>query len=152
MKNSKNSQTLLLQGVVVEGLGESANFTCLAWVKEQFIKSLGIDPYPGTFNLEVREADSLARFRKIKLQRGIEIAPGQPRFCAAKGFPVLVNGKIKGALIIPLVKDYPEGKLEIIAPVNIRQALSLKNGDAVTVEILEVSGGRVPAPGKRGRR
>jgi CTP-dependent riboflavin kinase len=34
-----------------------------------------------------------------------------------------------------LVKDYPENKMELIALVNIKKALSLKGGDNLEVEI-----------------
>ena len=136
MKGSKYSEAMLIKGVVVEGIGESSRFTCISWVREQFISLLGIKPYPGTFNLEIQDTFNLEQLRKIKRQKGREIVPAEPGYCPAKGFPVLVNGKIKGALIIPLVPQYPEGKMEIIAPQNIRQALSLKNGDLVTVKIL----------------
>ncbi len=135
MKSSKNQATIEVQGVVVEGIGESARFTCLSWVKEQFTSLLGIDPYPGTFNLEIKDLSNLEQWQKMKLQKGIEIIPGESGYCPAKGFPVLLNGKMKGALIIPLVPQYPEDKMEVIASQNIRNALSLKNGDLVTVKI-----------------
>jgi CTP-dependent riboflavin kinase len=34
-----------------------------------------------------------------------------------------------------LVKDYPENKMELIAPQNIKEALSLKSGDVLEVEV-----------------
>jgi CTP-dependent riboflavin kinase len=35
-----------------------------------------------------------------------------------------------------LVKDYPENKMELIAPENIKKALSVKTGDIIEVETL----------------
>jgi hypothetical protein len=37
----------------VSGLGKAAAFTQLDWVRRRFIDAAGIDPYPGTVNLEV---------------------------------------------------------------------------------------------------
>lgn len=138
MKIPEHSETSLIQGVVAEGIGESGHFTRIFWVKEQFVSRLGIDPYPGTFNVEVRDSLNLERLRGIRLLKGIEIVPAEPGFCPAKGFPVLINGEVKGALIIPQVPQYPEEKMEIIAVQNIRNALFLKNGDPVTLEVFTI--------------
>lgn len=120
-----------------EGLRESSSFTHLPWVREQFISKLGIDPYPGTLNLEIVDAGDLEKFKRIKRRKGIEIVPAEPGFCSAKCFHVLVCGKIKGALVIPQVPQYPESKIEIISSEKIRDILSLKAGDLVEVEILD---------------
>ncbi len=84
MKSSKYPETLLILGIAVEGMEESGHFTCLLWVKEQFISRLGIDPYPGTFNLEIKDPLNLERLQKIKRWKGIEIVPAEPGFCPAK--------------------------------------------------------------------
>jgi len=34
-----------------------------------------------------------------------------------------------------LVKDYPENKMELIAPENIKKALSSKTGDELEIEV-----------------
>jgi CTP-dependent riboflavin kinase len=119
-----------------EGLRESSSFTHLPWVREQFMSKLGIDPYPGTLNLEIIDAGDLEKFKGIKRRKGIEIVPAEPGFCSAKCFHVLVCGKIEGALVIPQVPQYPESKIEIISSEKIRDVLSLKVGDLVHVEIL----------------
>jgi len=131
----ENSIKITLEGVVVEGLGESNRFTCLAWVKEQLVSNLGIDPFPGTFNLKIMNKTDLQRYHQLKRRRGISIAPREPGFCPAKAFPVLVDKKIQGAIIIPLVTGYPEDKLEIVSASNIRETLGLKNGDSVKFEV-----------------
>ena len=133
---SSNSNSIVIKGRITEGLKESNFFTHLPWVKEQFISKLGIDPYPGTLNLEIIDAEDVERSQKIKKQKGIEIIPAEPGFCSAKCFPVLVCGKIKGALIIPQVPDYPESKLEVISSDSIRDVLSLRVGDLVSIEML----------------
>ena len=96
---------------------------------------LGIDPYPGTLNLDIIDVQDLEKLKEIKERKGIEIIPAEPGFCSAKCFHVSVCGKIKGALIIPEVPDYPESKLEIISSERIRDVLPLRVGDLVEVEI-----------------
>jgi len=130
------AESITIKGRITEGLKESSSFTHLPWVREQFIIKLGIDPYPGTLNLDIINTEDVEKLRAIKKKKSIEIIPAEPGFCSAKCFHVLVCGKIKGALIIPRVPDYPESKMEIISSFKIRDVLSLKAGDPMTVEIL----------------
>ena len=131
----KSSNSIVITGIITEGLKESSFFTDIPWVKEQFITRLDIDPYPGTLNLDITDTEDVEKLKEIKKQKGIEIIPLEEGFCSAKCFPVLVAGKIKGALIIPQVPDYPESRLEIISPYKIRDVLSLKVGDTVPIQI-----------------
>ena len=128
--------SIVIKGRITEGLKESRFFTCLPWVREQFQAKLGIDPYPGTLNLDIIDAVDAAKLKEVKKRKGIEIIPAEPGFCPAKCFHVLVSGKVKGALVIPEVPGYPESKLEIISSDRIRDVLSLKVGDLVSVTIL----------------
>ena len=130
------SGSIKIRGRIAEGLKESSFFTNLPWIKEQFITKLGIDPYPGTLNLDIVDPEDVKQLKEIKKRKGIEIIPCEPGFCSAKCFNVLVCGKIKGALVAPLVPDYPESKLEIISKEKISEVLSLKVGDFVHIEIL----------------
>jgi CTP-dependent riboflavin kinase len=125
-----------IRGRIVEGLREAGDFTQIPWVKRQFIEKLSIDPYPGTLNLEIVDPESLQTFNALKTKMRIEITPEDPSFCSAKCYPVLINGQLKGAIVFPLVKDYPENKMELIASQNIKEALSLNAVDILEVEIL----------------
>lgn len=134
---SSTSDSIVITGRIVEGLKESSFFTHLPWVKKQFMTKLGVDPYPGTLNLDIIDASDVEKLKGIKRRKGVEIIPADPGFCAAKCFHVLVCGKVKGALIIPQVPGYPESTLEIISSDSIRDVLSLKIGDPVSVEIFQ---------------
>lgn len=102
-------------------------------MKNQFIEKLSIDPYPGTLNLEVDDSESLQAFKNLKATAGVEITPEDPSFCSARCYPVLINDRLKGAIVFPLVENYPENKMELIAPENIQKALSVKPGDPLDV-------------------
>ena len=114
----------------------AADFTQVPWVKRQFLTKLSIDAYPGTLNLEITEAEDLRIFEILKADEGIEMIPEEPGFCSAKCFPVLIAGQVKGAIILPLVPDYPKNKMELVSPVSIKKALSVRAGDTLEVEIL----------------
>jgi len=132
--SANNRESVKLRGMVTSGVRQSRFFTEIPWVKKQLIDKLGINPYPGTFNITVlgEDRDKLNRVRESK---GIEITPEDVNFCTANSFPAVVNGKIKGAAIIPLVSNYPQAQLEVISSENIKRALSLKDGDPVEVEV-----------------
>ncbi len=134
MKANIKQKSVKLHGVVTSGTGEAGTITEIPWVKEQFINKLGINPYPGTFNITVL-AEDREKLSTIRQARGIEIIPTDRDYCTGIGFPALVAGKIKGAVVIPLIPNYPPAQLEIIAPENIKRSLSVKDGDRVEVEV-----------------
>lgn len=108
-------------------------------MRNQLVDKLSIDPYPGTLNLEIIDPESLERFQALKGSEGIEIVPEDRMFCRARCYPVLIQGQLKGAIILPLVPGYPENKLELIASQNIKQAFSLSNGDVLELEGVSLS-------------
>lgn len=114
----------------------AADFTQVPWVKDQVASKLGIEACPGTLNLEITDPEDLRAFNALKAGGGVEIVPEQPSFCSALCYPVWIAGRIRGAILLPLVADYPETKMEIIAPVHIRKTLSLEAGDILEVELL----------------
>ena len=134
LNGASNREIVKLHGIVTSGIGESKSFTEIPWVKKQLIDKLGINPYPGTFNITVI-AEDREKLNTVRESKGVEIIPEDINFCTANSFPVLVNGKIKGAAIIPLVSNYPQAQLEVISSENIKRRLSLKDGDLVEVEV-----------------
>ena len=127
---------IIIFGKAVKGLEESNSFMEVPWVKEQFVSKLGFTPYPGTFNLEIEDGESLMRWQEAKESEGIEMRPQENGFCSARCYRVVVADKIEGAIVVPEVSGYPDSKLEIIAPYLIRSELALTDGDLVKVEIV----------------
>lgn len=105
-------------------------------MKNQFLSKLSIDPHPGTLNLKIIDPESLQTFKDLKAKTGVEITPEDPSFCSAQCYPVLIGGGLKGAIVFPLVENYPENKIELIASQNIKKALLVKVGDDLEVEVL----------------
>jgi len=136
MKTGFSNNRVKIRGRIVEGLRVGVNFTQVSWVRKQFISKLSIDPYPGTLNLEIVEQKDLQNFEVLKATQGVEILPEDPSFCSAKCYPVLINGLLRGAIVLPMVEGYPENKMELIASESIKGVLSVKAGDDLEVEIL----------------
>lgn len=124
-----------LTGKLVSGVGEAKGFTRLPWALAQFVAKLGIDPYPGTLNLVLDDTAERAKWALVKADGGIVITPPDRKFCDAHCHKVRVQGRVDGAVVVPAVPGYPDAQVEIIAAVNLREALGLADGDAVTLDL-----------------
>ncbi len=133
----------ILIGRLATGIGQGRQFTRLDWVRAQFMERLGIDPYPGTFNVIVDDPDSMPVWVRIKRAPGIRIDnPGDgPHDCDARCYPVTVAGRIDGAIIVPEIDGYPPSQVEIIADIGVREALGIEDGDPVEIELKRPGGG-----------
>ena len=125
-----------LVGKVVSGSRRAAYFTQLDWVQEQCQTKLGFRPYPGTLNLEVTE-EGLAVIKSLQTEqtkKAADLVPADPEFCVARVFPVSI-GTIYGAIILPAEEVRIHGKniVEVLAPVRLKEALNVKDGDSVTL-------------------
>jgi len=127
-----------IRGKITEGMKVAADFTQFPWVKNQFLSKFSIDVFPGTLNMDVEDKEDLKRLEDLKAQDGIDLTPEDSSFCSAKCFPTLIAGRIKGAVIIPAVEDYPKNKLELIASVHIKDTLFVKTGDDLEIEVLSM--------------
>jgi CTP-dependent riboflavin kinase len=133
----------VLKGRVVSGVKKAAFFTQLDWVLEQSMEKLGFTPFPGTLNVEIL-SESLLDAELIQKNKGIELIPPDPNdpndstFCTAQVLPVSIEG-INAAIIIPEEKVRMHGKniIEVIAPVSLKDALNIDDGDTVTLKIMD---------------
>lgn len=61
-------------------------------------------------------------------------------FCSARLYRVSVQAIdggaqiIEGGVLVPDVADYPDDKIEIVAPVRIKEQLGLQDGDRLLLE------------------
>lgn len=125
------THTMDISGNVVSGRGEAAGFTRLDWVVRQSVDHLGIDPYPGTLNLKLSDASSLANWSAIRSAASHVLEPpAGSGFCAARCHAFTLDG-LPVAAVIPDVSGYPQDTLELIAAVHVREQLRLDDGSHV---------------------
>jgi len=131
----KKTETVF-EGTVFSGLGEGAYYISQDGYRKQFATKLGFEPYPGTFNLRVREEDQ----QEVKL---LATSPfiliegftnGGRSFGPAKCYQIKMQDKADGAIIVPVRTHYSGDVVEIIAPTFLRQQLNVKDGDIVKVK------------------
>ena len=134
----KNVERLVLTGTVFRGLGEGAFYVTLTEYREHFRTFLGYDPYPGTLNVRL-DADSVTRRKLLESFKGYRIPPirrGDVDYCGAWLYKAVINGQVECGVVIPDRTTYGPDVLEVVAKVCLREALSIKDGDPVKVEVL----------------
>jgi riboflavin kinase len=125
---------LTVKGKVFSGSGEGAEFIKLPWVSKQIAEKLGFIPYNGTLNIKLT-AQSVVIKKSLMNARAIEISPIKG-FCRGRCFGACFMHDLKCAIIIPEVENYPEGAIEVVASVNLREKFKLKDDDMVEVRIM----------------
>jgi riboflavin kinase len=125
-----------LKGSVITGLGEGRYYMSLEPYRVQFERHLGFVPFPGTLNIRL-DPRSLPVRKRLE---GLEWIPiegfvaDQRTFGSVRCIPCRI-GEIKCGIVVPGRTHYPEDVLEIVAPVGLRDALGISDGDTVEVEV-----------------
>ncbi len=132
---SKNNSKKILKGRVITGLGEGQYYISLEGYRKQFKEKLGFDPYPGTLNLKLDKPSVELRKRIIPAIKISGFMDQNRTFGEASCFNVMIKD-VRGAVIIPERTHYPEDVIEVIAPLNLREYLKVKDGSIVEVEVI----------------
>jgi CTP-dependent riboflavin kinase len=112
----------------------------LDWVQLALEQRLGFVPFPATLNIRPKGAEDAETWRRMKSESaGLPLESPQGGFCSARLYPVEVSGdtgetKVTAAILVPEVKDYPSDKIEIVAPLRLKDHLGARDGDAITLE------------------
>lgn len=129
--------TLKLHGTVFKGLQEGAYYLSQKQYQRQFVEKLGFDPYPGTLNIRLGSKADLQIRKELETYPAIVIEGFENEhrsFGPLRCYKVMINGQVKGGLIVIQRTHYDASVVELIAPVSLRERLGLKDGDRVEVE------------------
>jgi CTP-dependent riboflavin kinase len=130
-----------LTGIIFSDLGQASSFMALAWVQDSLKECLGYYPFPATLNLRPKAAQDSQIWRRAQSElAGVPLPPAANGFCSARIFRVAITGQdkgpVEGAILLPEVKDYPSDKIEIVAPMQLKNHLAVQDGDQLTLEFL----------------
>ncbi len=137
--------TYRVTGAVFSDLGVASSFMALDWVQQALQQSLGYKAFPATLNLRPRSGQDAQTWALVQRRlKGIELRSASEGFCHARLYaveitPPIVSGAalLRGAVLVPTVADYPKDKIEVVAPVRLKDQLSVRDGDQLTLEFVE---------------
>jgi riboflavin kinase, archaea type len=121
---------IVFSGTVFSGEGRGKNFVELPWFKRQVEEKLGFSPYLGTLNLRlsIKEAE-----KRILLENAENlVVEPQTGYYSGLLFKATIDA-LECGIVIPIMPNYPNNLLEVIAPVYLRKQLNLKDDNLVTV-------------------
>ncbi len=134
-------RSLTLTGSVTSGMGEGKHYISLSGYQRQFESRLGYTPFAGTLNLELDEASVRSR-AALSAQQSVPIDSWEDddrTFGAATCYPARVvagDQQFEPAhVIVPDRTHHDEEKLELIAPVKLRDELGLEDGAPIDVAL-----------------
>lgn len=130
-----------IHGIIFSDLGQASVFMELDWVQEALQKTLGFAPYPATLNVRPSGPEDARLWEEVQRDiAGVRLSPVESGFCSARLYRISMrpsaggDENVNGAVLLPAVANYPRDKIEIVAPVQLKQALGLKDGDCLDLE------------------
>jgi len=131
-----------MTGVIFSDLGQASSFMALDWVQDLLNQRLGYHPFPATLNIRPKEAEDARVWRRVQSDHaGTPLTSASDGHCGAKLYRIAIyagaNGvKVGGAILLPEVNDYPPDKIEIVAPMRLKDHFQVHDGDQLTLEFL----------------
>jgi CTP-dependent riboflavin kinase len=132
-----------IDGIIFSDLGEAGRFMALEWVQEALRRQLGFAPFPATLNLRPKGRPDAGAWQTVQTElKRIDLFPAESGFCAAKLFLVDINTPaangplIRGAVLLPEVANYPKDKIEVVAPMRLKDQFGVRDGDQLTLEFV----------------
>lgn len=113
----------------------------LDWVQASLKQCLGFRPFPATLNLRPKAAEDLEAWRRVQEEfAALPLPPAGDGYCNAKIFRASVSSagseSLEAAVVVPEVKDYPKDKIEVVAPVRVKDHLRVGDGDTLILEFI----------------
>ncbi len=138
------NERIKINGIIFSDLGQASSFMALDWVMEALRQRLGFYPYPATLNLRPKSQEDAQSWELIRRQsRALNLVAADDGFCNARLFLVVIEAPdgegtktLMGAVLVPEVPGYPKEKIEVVAPVRLKDELRVKDGDQLTLEFI----------------
>jgi len=136
-------ESYVFTGKVFSGMGEGRYYMSLDGYRRQFSERLGFEPYPGTLNVRLESPSQSMQLRELSMRGGIRVrgfTDGVRTYGGVTCYRALVED-VAGAIVVAERTHYDYTVLEVIAPVNLREAIGLRDGDRVSVRAFFNRGG-----------
>jgi CTP-dependent riboflavin kinase len=132
-----------IDGIIFSDRGEAAGFMAVDWVQRALRSKLGFAPFPATLNLRPKAEPDAGAWETLQRELNpIELMPTESGFCAAHLFLVNISRPgaggltVRGAVLLPEVPNYPKDKIEVVAPMRLKDQWGVSDGDQLTLEFV----------------
>jgi riboflavin kinase len=128
---------IVIEGSIVTGLGEGAYYVDV--YSSKLRAALGFKPHLGTLNVKITDDESRKAIGRMKNTPPLVLSGFTHKgrtFGDVICYRIKINQKIEGAVVIAQRTHHSEEILEIVAPINIRNALDLGDDDRVTLTVI----------------
>jgi len=128
---------IVIKGSIVTGLGEGAYYVEI--YSSKLKAALGFKPHLGTLNVKIVDDESRKAIGRMKNTPPLVLSGFTHKgrtFGDVICYRVKINKKLEGAVVIAQRTHHSEEILEVVAPVNIREALDVADNDVVTLTIV----------------
>ncbi|MFQ5762344.1 MAG: DUF120 domain-containing protein [Candidatus Bathyarchaeia archaeon] len=135
---AKAPPSITMEGKLFTGLGEGAYYISREGYRKQFVTKVGFEPHPGTLNLKLSKPEYTTSRKELEHREGIRIEGFSNETRTYGGlicYHALINNKVKGCVLLIQRTHYDSSVIEVIAPVHLRDALQLGDGDTVRLKI-----------------
>jgi CTP-dependent riboflavin kinase len=130
--------------VIFSDLGRASAFMALDWVQKALADCLGFVPFPATLNVRPAQREDAAAWESIQNDTSLfSFMPAHQGSCTARIYRIEISEhaqgadrKTPGAVLFPEIDEYPKDKIEIVAPLRLKDAFGVKDGDQVTLEFI----------------
>lgn len=125
-------------GNLITGSGEGGYYIGQGKYFMQFHDKLGFRPFLGTLNIKMKSVHDIKAKNELEKMKPIIVSgfkKDKREFGDIRCYSCVVNRRTRGAVIIPERTHHPSDVVEVIAPVDLRKSLSLKDNDYVHVEL-----------------
>jgi CTP-dependent riboflavin kinase len=133
-------------GIVKTGKGLGQQFIRLPWVQQEIQRLFCFKPYEGTLNLYLLNETRQKVWAFLNSHSGIRLYPPEGGLASdheclgADAYRVKIQ-RSNGIIVVPLVTDYPQTEIEIVAAVNLRQTYNLHDGTSLNVTLCDSNPG-----------
>jgi riboflavin kinase len=128
---------IVIEGSVVTGLGEGAYYVDV--YSSKLKSALGFKPHLGTLNVKITDDESRKAIGRMKNTPPLVLSGFTHKgrtFGDVICYRVKVNREIEAAVVIAQRTHHSEEILEVVAPVDIRDALNLDDDDMITLTVI----------------
>lgn len=126
-----------LVGIIETGVGEGKYYVALPAYQRQFKNKLNFKAFPGTLNLKTKKEDTLLFLNSSEPIKINGFTTKSRTYGSLTCYKVKIDN-IEAAIVIPERARHGEDIIEVLAPVNLRKKLNLKDGTKIKLSVENV--------------